>query len=189
MPFPNPMPHYWLLDACCALNLAASGNMEAILRAPINGGVLQFLMTTMVVGEATSLRRGGSGDNAEMRDIFDWEIHFSSGLLQRTNAENPDELSRYVSLAQFLDDGEAMCVALAAARVWGVVTDDIAAQKKMGSVPFLTTPELIKNWAEFSSVDSTVLAGTLRRIREKARYGPPRIHPLHTWWTHAFNSQ
>ena len=50
------------------------------------------------------------------------------------------------------------------------------------SITVLTTPDWLKRWAEVSQVPDSSLSDAIRRIRTCARYGPPPVHPLKSWW-------
>ncbi len=46
----------------------------------------------------------------------------------------------------------------------------------------LSTSEIIKNWSEQQSIDSSVLSHVLNQIRIKGHYAPPKNDPLRNWW-------
>ena len=176
------LPNNWILDACCGLNLAATGAVRSILQTPFGAESYQWFLPTKVREEAAFLRRGGAGEGADSRVPCDWETHFATGVLERADLETEEELELFVALSQELDAGEAVCLAIASRRGWGVVTDDIKAQKWAGDVPCLATPDVLKNWSDHHQIAPLQLSQTLNQIRERARYGPPRRHPLRTWW-------
>lgn len=182
MPDSPALPNEWLIDACCSLNLATTGELNAILQTPFAGRQLRWFLPEEVIAEAAFLRRGGTGEDAEARVPCDWESHFAAGVLARTDAQTEAETELFVSLSQVIDSGEAMCLALASQRGWGLVTDDIKAQKWAGEVPYLSTLDLLKNWSDHHQIPASRLGATLHQIRERARYGPPRRHPLRAWW-------
>lgn len=46
----------------------------------------------------------------------------------------------------------------------------------------VTTPELVKQWAEHAHIDRLLLRSVLTDIETKARFRPGRSHPLYAWW-------
>lgn len=182
MPASTSPPESWILDACCGLNLAATDALKAILQTPFDGRSYRWFFPEKAIEEAAFLRQGGAGENAESRVPCDWETHFAAGDLERTDIQDEAETELFVALSQRLDEGEAVCLAIASRRGWGVVTDDIKAQKWAGDVPCLATPDLLKNWSDYYQIAPSQSSQTLNFIRERARYGPPRRHPLRSWW-------
>lgn len=90
----------------------------------------------------------------------------------------------YVDLATRLDDGEAMALAIAKTRSWTFSTDDRKAKRVTGelSVAVLTTPEIMKRWADTASAGAEELRESLRRIEQRASFFPSASDPLQGWW-------
>lgn len=174
-----------MLDACCALNLLASGHFEAILKAPLGNEAVVYTIADLAMREATALRRGGSGEDADERIPIDWASLFASGSIRLEASATSAELTTFISLVTQIDDGEAMTLALASARGYGVVTDDRKAQRFLGSVPCLGTPDLLHNWSINAAIDGPTLAAALRAINDHANFVSPRAHPLRQWWNTA----
>jgi hypothetical protein len=55
-------------------------------------------------------------------------------------------------------------------------------------VPILTTPELMKRWADALSLDAGQVSAALRRIQELARFVPGPSFPMHGWWVKQLGS-
>ena len=178
-------PHFWIMDACSALNLASSGQFEAILRTPFNGELLAYTMTNLVIEEAVRLRRGGKEDDADERDTINWESYFAGGWIYRESEPTTPELASFVQLATLIDDGEAMTLALALSRGYGVVTDDRKAQRMLAPQTFLDTPMLLENWSKTTRCSPVVLGSVLRQITDRSNFLPPRNHALKIWWDKA----
>jgi len=174
-----------MLDTCCALNLLASGHFEAIVRTPLGNQAVAYAIADVAMREATALRRGGGGENAEERIPIDWTSLFTNGLIRLEASATSAELATFLSLTAQIDDGEAMTLALASTRGYGVVTDDRKAQRFLGGVPCLGTPDLLHNWSTNAAVDASTLGIALRAIDDRARFVPPRAHPLRRWWNAA----
>ena len=179
-------PTIWMLDACCALNLLASGHFEAILRTPVGGRALVYTIAEVAAREAASLRRGGTGEDAEEREPVDWAAIYGSGLVRQESLRTDEEIDAFVSLASNIGDGEAMTLAIASARGYGVITDDRKALRFLGTVPHLGTLDLLHNWSQTAEVDASTLGTVLNTIGDRARFTAPRAHPLREWWERAF---
>jgi predicted nucleic acid-binding protein len=88
-----------------------------------------------------------------------------------------------------LDDGEAACLAIAKVRGWTLATDDRKGRREAGAlgVPVVTTPELVKRWADATKADDEAVAKVLKAIQDFARFFPHKTMPLHPWWNDAIN--
>jgi predicted nucleic acid-binding protein len=91
----------------------------------------------------------------------------------------------YVEFAADLDDGEAMALAIARARAWLLATDDRKARRRAveSGVSIVTTPELMKRWADSSRVPAEEIRSALERIQARARFVPAPDFPEYEWWT------
>lgn len=171
-----------LLDACCVLNLYATGQMDAILRALPE----HFAIADRVASEALYIRRGGSGEDADERIPVDFGPLVEQGLLEVLRVETEEEAASFVDFAAQLDDGEAMTCALALHRGGVVGSDDRKARRVCGaqSPPLDTrsTPAMIKAWADSERIAGADLRRVLIDIRERARFAPGRHDPLLAWW-------
>lgn len=175
-------PGLILLDACCVLNLYATGQMAAILRAL----PWRFAVADRVATEALYIRRGGAGEDADERDPVDLGPLIARGLLEVLRLETEEEAATFVGFAAQLDDGEALTCALALHRGGMVGTDDRKAWRVCGGqappLEVYSTAALIEAWAEGQRIASGVLARVLTDIRERARFIPGRRDPLLSWW-------
>jgi len=172
-----------VLDACCLINLAAASALD-----PWLGDLgLRWMLPRAVRAEALSLR----GTDAEVAApdalrrrplLLDQAI--DSCLLTVVQPENDAELTAYVDLVAELDDGEAMTLAIALRRGWQLATDDRKAIRLAGEsgVPVLTTPMVLKRWADQLSPSSDELRAALIAIRDRARFLPSGRDPLCDWW-------
>ena len=181
------MPSTWLIDACCLLNLSASGHLEAVLAAWRPDESTIFCLAENVKKEALFLRRGGTGEDAEEHEAINLDTLLENGTFQIVRPDTEQELSDYVSLTAQLDDGEAMTCILAASRGWSVVTDDRKALRWLASqtVPALGTLYFLHQWANDSKTTPEDLKKVLLNVQDKAHFLPPRAHPLKTWWEDA----
>lgn len=107
-----------LLDACCLINLASSGCLPEILRAVPN----RWHLCAAVASEM--LMVDSMNEGRPIRSPLDLQPWLDEGLLLHCAPTGDVELATFVSYAARLDDGEAMCLALAKCRSWIVATDE-----------------------------------------------------------------
>ena len=157
-----------ILDACCAITLYATKHMEAILQA-LPGGVA---VATFVLDE--EILRSNLQPFVEQ------------GLIRTVSPDAESEENAFVNFAVELDDGEAVTGAIAMHRKWAIATDDRKAQRVFArhnpGVQLLSTPELVKHWADTHSQPIEVVREALQNIETQARYKPSAGHALHAWW-------
>jgi predicted nucleic acid-binding protein len=175
-----------LLDACCILNLCASGQMLAILKS-----IPAQVVVTQVVQEyeLNTLQRLDEEDN---EGAIQFETAIAQGLLKVVDFESEAEAESFVNYAAVLgDDGESATCAIAIHRGWAIATDDKAAisffQQGTPYLQVTSTLEIIKHWSEEAGIDSSALCDALNAIRVKGRYMPHKSHSLRSWWEAAMN--
>jgi predicted nucleic acid-binding protein len=170
-----------LNDASVLLNLLATEQFEAIAA----GGGWQFAICRAVRDEVKKLRDPVTGDMLPV----DIGPLVTAGLLQVLELGSDDEATLYVELAAVADDGEAMSLAIASERHFELAIDDKGAlriaRERFPSLTCWTTPEILKLWAEASNAPAAVLRPAILNIEARARYFPPRSHPLSPWWQQA----
>jgi hypothetical protein len=170
------------IDACCLIDLLASGHAEAILRA----GGFAWQLPSAVQGEVRYLRQHDPKQPGRVLKVpADLSGLISSGVLTVCAPKNQKELDRYTHYATvFRSDGESMCLALAERRGWVVATDDrkaIRVARQVG-LTVVSCPELVKAWAAAVRPDSPTLVQTLRDIQVLAQFKPNPSMPEHGWW-------
>ncbi len=180
----EPEGHLLLLDACCLINLLATGRMEEILN------VLPFRFATsrlIATKEVLTIARDEDGDARIEREVIPGMALESSGILTLLDLETAQELADFVRFAADLDDGEASVCALALAHGGGVATDDRKAlgvlRREASPVVTVQTPELLHDWAHLSKVSESEVASVLRSIEQRARFRPRRDAPRFEWWS------
>lgn len=170
------MPSPLLLDACIAINLAATGrsrDLEDVLG-------LKYLMVVPAAKECGSIelagdlpivrRAHGGGGQAFVAEVL-WLIEAEFGL--------------YVELAADVDDGEAATAATAHHRSISAATDDRKARRVMKSLGLaepVGTPELLKDFEAAAGLSPRETGAMLREVRDRARFFARRNDPLHDWW-------
>jgi hypothetical protein len=170
------------IDACCLIDLLASGHAEVILRA----GGFAWQLPSAVQGEVQYLRQHDPKQPGKLLKVpADLSGLISSGVLTVCAPKNQKELDRYTHYATvFRSDGESMCLALAERRGWVVATDDRKAIRvaRQAGLTVVSCPELVKAWAASARPDQPTLVKALRDIQVLAQFKPNPSMPEHGWW-------
>jgi hypothetical protein len=167
-------------DACCALNLLATRQVEQILGSL---GAPSYIVRQVLQGEVLTLRALPEEDPDQPLVAADFSAAIASGALQSVEL-SAEEQATFMAFATGMNDGEARTAALARHRGLHLVTDDRISLRiaEEHAIPILTTPDWVKWWADASSASSSSLRDCLYRIEVCARYKPRRMHPLYAWW-------
>jgi predicted nucleic acid-binding protein len=170
------------LDACCLLNLFATGRIEEILKLlPYRCATSRFIAEE----EVLAIRRTtGTGGLLEVVSTSELEASGRLAVFEMVTVEEQRELAR---LGDDLDDGEASVCALAVAHQGGVATDDRKALRMLGAmspqVPTLQTPDILFAWARLSKAPKVEVGTVLRAIRERGSFYPRKDSPHFDWWS------
>ena len=167
-----------LNDASVLLNLLAADCLPEIAAALD----WQFAICPLVRDEAKRLRDASTGEMVPV----DIAPLIESGFLQILELSGNDEQTLYVEQSIVVDDGEAMSIAIATNRKLELAIDDKQASnhasRTFPDLKLWTTPEIIKLWADAAALSQQRLREVFVSIEVRARYSPPRSHPLATWW-------
>jgi hypothetical protein len=173
------------IDACCLIDLLASGDAEAILRA---SGFTWHLPKT-VQSEVQYRRQYDSAKPGRIANVpVDLSGMISSGVLTVCDPQNQQELDQFTRYAAiFRSDGEAMCLALAQERKWVVATDDRRAIRvaQQAGMTVVSCPALVKMWADAIGLDQAALNRVLQDIQILAQFKPNSTMPEYRWWVRA----
>lgn len=176
------------IDACCLIDLLASGEAEAILRAC----GFTWRLPAAVQEEVRYCRRYDPNDTGQTVTVaVDLSPFIESGLLSVCSPETEQELDRFTRYATvFRSDGEAMCLSLAEERKWLVATDDRRAIRiaRQAGLTVVSCPELVKTWADATAPDRADLIRVLQDIEELAQFRPNRTLPEFRWWHRALST-
>ncbi len=174
-----------ILDACCIINLYASGHMQNILESiPIPVAVAAYVHDM----ESHRIYSGPDEDVMKETKLINLEPFVHMKLLQVVSLENEFEEITAVnfSTAAALDTGEAITAAIAIHRSWTIATDDKAAisffMRKIPELHVISTLDMLKHWVDSSHPEKAVISIMLRNIRNRARYEPHAKHHLYEWW-------
>ena len=172
------------MDACCLVNLYSAGDLRQFI--PSMG--LTWHIPIVVVDE-TLFVRGVDSAGQSTREPIDLQPVIDAGLVRVCEVGGGTETALYVQFAGQVDDGEAMCLAIAKHRGWLIATDDRKALRLAESegVDTITTPELIKKWCDAVGPSDKELGAVLRQIESRASFVPRVGSVLYAWWAqHAY---
>jgi hypothetical protein len=173
-----------ILDACCIINLYASGQM---------GNILKSISKKVAVAayvrdeEARRIFSGVNGDITKKYEQVDLQPFIDCGLLIVVSPKTEAENITFVNFAAVIGgDGEAVTGAIALHRNWSIGSDDRKAiaffRQNTPQLQVITTPELIKYWVDIVNPPRDAVSVALQRVRMCARYEPNLTHKLYDWW-------
>jgi hypothetical protein len=170
------------IDACCLIDLLASGDVEAILRA----SGFTWHLPSAVQSEVKYCRQYDQTQRGKTVTVpVDLSALISSGQLTVCNPKDQPELDGFTHYAAtFRSDGEAMCLAVAEQRKWIMATDDRKAIRiaQQAGVTVVSCPELVKAWANATGPNQAALNKVLQDIQVLAQFKPNPTMPEHQWW-------
>ena len=173
-----------VLDACCTLNLAATGRAEEIFRELPH----RFVVGRRARREAQWLAIPDSKE----REPVDLEPLIQRGVLVEESLDEQEE-GLFVGFGARLADGEAEAAALAVSRGYVLATDDRKARRvvteRHPTARLTSTLELLKDWQVTARPSDGEVADLLQRISERATYRPRRADPLYGWWKSLFGEE
>jgi hypothetical protein len=174
------------VDACCLIDLLASGDVEAILRA----SGFSWQLPSAVRGEVQYVRQHDPAQPGKLVKVpADLSGLVASGLLTICDPQNQQEFDRFTHYAGlFRSDGESMCLALAEQRGWVVGTDDRRAIRvaQQAGLAVVSCPQLLKAWADAATPDQATLLRVLQDIQVLAQFKPNPSMPEFRWWVDRF---
>ncbi len=171
-----------IIDACCLIDLLASGQAEAILRATGHS----WHLPSSVQAEVQYVRQYDPEKLGSYQNVpVDLTPFVTSGVLTICQPDDAQEQTVYVQSATlFRSDGEAACLAMAKCRGWTVATDDrraIQIARKAG-VTVVSCPELVRQWADVAKREQATLCKVLQNIQVLAQFKPNPAMPDYQWW-------
>lgn len=171
-----------VIDACCLIDLLASGHAEAILRA----AGFDWHVPAAVELEVKYVRQQDPEQPGQTIAVAaDLNPLVSQAVLCICKPDNDQELGRFTQYATiFRSDGEAMCLAIAESRGWIVATDDRKAIRiaQEAGLAVVSCPQLVKSWADKAQPTDAVLQSVLDDIQFLAQFSPNSAMPYCQWW-------
>jgi predicted nucleic acid-binding protein len=168
-----------LIDACCLINLLSGGRPDEILI----GGGHNFHVCEAVAEEALFIEVL-TPDQTRRRSKADLGALFQTGSIRRCKPETTEELAAFVRYAKSLDDGEAMCLALAKCRSWVIATDERKGRRiaTADGIAVMNTVEVVKAWVVGNDISESVVRELVTRVGTFGRYRPALNTPSAEWW-------
>jgi hypothetical protein len=171
-----------IIDACCLIDILASGIAEDILGA----SGFTWHIPSAVRGEVRYLRQRKAGQPGTVVQVAaDVSVLLASGVLTACDPESTREWARFTHYtALFRSDGESMCLAIAEERNWVIATDDRRAINvaQQAGVTVVSCPQLVKDWADTAAPDEATILAALRDIELLAQFKPNQAMPQFQWW-------
>jgi predicted nucleic acid-binding protein len=170
-----------VLDTCCIINLGAAAELLKILPAI----QYELWIPSIAAKEVIHIRQPEENNPAvQVERKIDLKPAVNASHLRICELDEV-ELSLFVQYAAELEDGEAACIAVAKNRGWLLATDDRKARHVAGDAgtTLLSTPELIKAWADGSKASAPAVKAVVMNIRNFARFFPRPGSPLADWWS------
>ena len=170
-----------IIDCCSLLNLYAGwAGLEQLRQLPHS-----WFVCEAVFGESEITREYDENQQPRDHELVLGPL-VDSGLIQKVAPESDAELADYLNFAELIDDGEAQAIALAKHRGFVLLTDDRKAlelaRREDVRVRTISTVDVLREWIEHEAVDTDNVRAVLKRIRELARYMPPKNSPELVWW-------
>ena len=174
----DPLPRSpLLLDACVAINLAATDRLPDI--------ALAIDVTFILVRQAAA-------EVGYLSDLADGELTLTpidlnqhdEDILEITSLD-ASEYPLYVDLARTVDDGEAATISVAAGRGIPLATDDRKARRVCAELHLpepMRTLGILHSYADTAGLQPAQLRRLLVMIRDRASFLPPRSDPDQKWW-------
>lgn len=167
-----------LLDACVAINLAATGCWDAIASARRT----VFLLLRQAAAETGELR--DVIDGQAVRTPIDLAPHVAGGTARVIDLD-AGELARYIECARQVGDGEAATIAAAVTRDLPLATDDRRARRlcaDLGLPAPMRTLALLRSYTDAIQLPDADVRHLLVAVRDRASFIAPRDDPDGEWW-------
>ena len=172
-----------ILDACCVMNLYASGQMANIISSIAE--TMAVAVYVMKV-EALTVYAVSKKSTLDEKELIDLQPLINKGLLITVEIESNEDKLAFIEFAeQGMDDGEAITMAIAVNRNWAIATDDRIAKRIFNAEynnQIISTPEIIKHWQENGKPSTDILRQAIINIEKRANYLLGSRHPLCEWW-------
>lgn len=173
-----------ILDACCIINLYASGQIGNILQSiPKSVAIATYVRNE----EALRISGGSNGGMASRYELINLQPFIDCGLLEVVSPSTEAESIAFINFAASLGgDGEAVTGAIALHRNWSIGSDDRKAisffVRNAPQLQIISTLELIKHWVDTADPPFEVVRIALHNVLTRARYEPDVKHKLYYWW-------
>jgi predicted nucleic acid-binding protein len=173
-----------ILDACCILNICATGHFSEILSSLPSACFVSEVVRSKELKSLHRLEADYLQGSSQFNEVI------VQGLLQVVDFETEAEQISFLDYIMELgDDGESATFALAGQRGWAVATDDRKAisfaRQNFPEMKIISTPQIIHDWATQNKVDAQRLKSILEQVHKIGKYQPGRHELLFDWWMNA----
>lgn len=165
-----------VIDACVLIGLAATGNLEEILRLTLP----EALVAEQVRQEALYVHTPGV-EGSERR-LIDLDPVCQAGTIQLAPFASDAEAATAIELAMRIEFGEAASAAIAIHRGCRLATDERKViQLLEHRIEIIGTLDLVRDRDAQAGVDAARLRAALRGVRQQ-RYRPGTALRQYGWW-------
>lgn len=176
------MPRTVVVDACCLLNVLATGRELDVLRACD----IELIMTGQAHGEALFLHTPPDADGLRSRQRALTERLRAAGRLEIRSLDTGSLIAAFVACAAQLRDEDASCVALAGVLGLPLLTDDgkerRIARTLFPGIELVSTLSVLDEAVRALALPEHELFGLVADLRWRGNFAPPRRDPLSPWY-------
>ncbi len=170
-----------VIDACCLLNLLATGQEVEVVRA-VN---CRLVVPEPAREEAIYVEGPKNEDGSPSRVAVSLAPLDDAGLIVAGAAETASS-DALVTASEYLDDSDAACVAIAATRVKPLATDDRKIRRVSAElfpdVELISTLEILRAASDRLRLSPAEVREMLSALRARGRFVAPRADPLAAWF-------
>lgn len=176
-----------VIDACCTLNLLATGREVAI----VGGLDLRMFDTPQVGGEAMYLWTPPDSDGERTKESTSTVALREAGYLETHLIDTEALVDAFVAAAVRIKDADASCIALAGVLRLPLVTDDRKerriARDMFPSIELISTLDLVHQASERLAWNRMELTEVARNLRWRGNFAVPKQDPLGDWYQRLFS--
>lgn len=176
------MPRAVVIDACCLLNLLATGREQDLVRAC----EIDLIISGQAHGEALFLHTPPDADGVRSKHLASTERLRTAGRLQIRSLDTEPLIAAFVAWAAQLRDEDASCVALAGALGLPLMTDDgkerRIARAQFPRIDLISTLAVLDEAVRALALPEHELLGLVADLRWRGNFAPPRKDPLAPWY-------
>jgi hypothetical protein len=176
------MPRSVVIDACCTLNLLATGRELELVRACD----LELILSEQAHGEALFLHTPPDADGVRSKQPASTERLRAVGRLQIRSLDAEPLIAAFVTCAAQLRDEDASCVALAGVLGLPLMTDDgkerRIARDQFPGIELVSTLAMLDEAIRALAMAEDEQLGLVADLRWRGNFAPPRRDPLSPWY-------
>lgn len=176
------MPRAVVVDACCILNLLATGRELDLLHACD----LDLIISEQAHGEALFLHAPPDADGVRAKQPASTERLLTARRLRIRSLDTEPLIAAFVACAAQLRDEDASCVALAGVLGLPLLTDDgkerRIAREQFPRIELISTLAVLDEAVRVLAMPEHELLGLAADLRWCGNFAPPRRDPLSPWY-------